>query len=115
MTVSRFRDPNNYDAIYATGFRNPFRLTFTPDGQLLVTEVGQGTWEEVNLVTAGENYGWPYAEGPCEGIGVSSCGTPSPYANPSYAYLHTPPGGNSITAVMAYTGPGSAGAPNTQS
>jgi aldose sugar dehydrogenase len=27
-------DGPNYDAIYATGFRNPFRLTFTPDGQL---------------------------------------------------------------------------------
>ena len=42
----------NYDAIYATGFRNPFRLTFTPDGKLLVGEVGQATWEEINLVTA---------------------------------------------------------------
>ncbi len=45
--------------IYATGFRNPFRLGFTPDGQLLVVDVGQSTWEEVNLVTAGGNYGWP--------------------------------------------------------
>jgi aldose sugar dehydrogenase len=101
-------DGPNYDAIYATGFRNPFRLTFTPEGQLLVTEVGQGTWEEVNLVTAGENYGWPNAEGPCNGIGVSNCATPSPYANPAYAYLHTS-GGNSITGVMVYTGEGSVG------
>ena len=38
--------------IYAYGFRNPFRLTFTPTGQLLVADVGQDTWEEVNLVTA---------------------------------------------------------------
>ena len=60
-------DGTNYDAIYATGFRNPFRLTFTPDGELLVTDVGQGTWEELNLVTAGANYGWPDAEGPCNG------------------------------------------------
>ena len=79
----------NYDAIYAYGFRNPFRLTFTPDGQLLVAEVGQATWEELNLVTAGENYGWPNAEGPCNGIGVTSCATPSSYTNPIYAYLHT--------------------------
>ena len=103
-------DGTNYDAIYATGFRNAFRLTFTPDGQLLVTDVGQGTWEEVNLVTARGNYGWPDAEGPCKGIGVSNCATPSPYANPAYAYLHTA-GGNSVTAVMVYTGPGSVEGP----
>jgi aldose sugar dehydrogenase len=94
----------NYDAIYATGFRNPFRLTFTPDGKLLVVDVGQAAWEEVNLVTRGGNYGWPHAEGPCNGIGTTSCSTPSSYANPIYAYPHTG-GGSSITAVMAYTGP----------
>jgi VCBS repeat-containing protein len=96
-------DGTNYDAIYATGFRNPYRLTFTPDGQLLVADVGQATWEEVNLVTVGGDYGWPNAEGPCDGIGTPSCTTPSPYANPIYAYRHTG-GGSSITAVMVYTG-----------
>ena len=77
--------------IYAYGFRNPFRLTFTPDGKLLVGDVGQATWEEVDLVTAGANYGWPLAEGPCNGIGVTSCATPSSYTNPIYAYLHDQP------------------------
>jgi aldose sugar dehydrogenase len=96
-------DGPNYDAIYATGFRNPFRLTFTPDGELLVVDVGQSAWEEVNLVTRGANYGWPDAEGPCNGIGTTSCSTPSSYANPIYAYPHTN-GSSSITAVMAYTG-----------
>jgi glucose/arabinose dehydrogenase len=102
----------NYDAIYATGFRNPFRLTFTPDGQLLVVDVGQATWEEVNLVTRGANYGWPNAEGPCNGIGTTSCSTPSSYANPIYAYRHTT-GGNSITSVMVYTGSTSGSGVNT--
>ncbi len=102
----------NYDAIYATGFRNPFRLAFTPDGQLLVVDVGQATWEEVNLVTAGANYGWPNAEGPCNGIGTPSCSTPSSYANPIYAYRHTG-GGSSITAVMVYAGATSGGGQNT--
>ncbi len=100
--------------IYAYGFRNPFRLTFTPDGKLLVADVGQATWEEVDLVTAGANYGWPNAEGPCLGIGVTSCATPPPsppYTNPIYAYLHAPTGGDSITGVMVYNGPGSAPAP----
>ena len=89
--------------IYASGFRNPFRMTFTPDGKLLVGDVGENAWEEVDLVTAGGNYGWPLAEGPCDGIGTTSCSTPSSYVNPIYAYPHTT-GGNSITAVLAYTG-----------
>jgi glucose/arabinose dehydrogenase len=93
----------NYDGIYATGFRNPFRLAFTPDGKLLVADVGQAKWEEVNLITAGANYGWPNAEGPCDGIGTTNCETPSSYTNPIYAYRHTS-GGNSITAVMGYSG-----------
>ena len=105
-------DDPNYDAIYATGFRNPFRLAFAPDGQLLVVDVGQATWEEVNLVTAGANYGWPNAEGPCNGIGTPSCATPSSYANPIYAYRHTG-GGSSITAVMVYAGATSDSGQNT--
>jgi aldose sugar dehydrogenase len=105
-------DGPNYDAIYATGFRNPFRLTFTPDGKLFVVDVGQSAWEEVNLVTAGANYGWPNAEGPCNGIGTTSCSTPSSYANPIYAYPHTT-GGSSITAVMAYTGSTAGSSQNT--
>src|SRR5262249_30621294 len=98
--------------IYALGFRNQFRLTFTPDGQLLVADVGEGTWEEVNNVTAGANYGWPNAEGPCDGIGVTNCATPSSFTNPIYAYLHTG-GGNSITSVMAYTPAGSSNGQKT--
>ena len=40
-------------------------MTFTPDGKLLVADVGQSLFEELNLVTAGGNYGWPDAEGIC--------------------------------------------------
>src|SRR5262249_39161199 len=82
--------------IYAYGFRNPFRMTFTPEGQLLVADVGQGNWEEVNNVTAGGNYGWPLAEGGC-----TSCLF---LKNPIYAYPHTRGFPSSVTAVMVYTG-----------
>ena len=46
-------DPNAVEQIYAYGFRNPFRFTFAPDGQLLVGDVGEAGWEELNVVTPG--------------------------------------------------------------
>ena len=50
--------------IWAYGFRNPFRFTFRPsNGSLYVADVGQESREELDLVTAGGNYGWPMAEG----------------------------------------------------
>ncbi|MGD9618984.1 MAG: PQQ-dependent sugar dehydrogenase [Mycolicibacterium sp.] len=79
--------------IYAYGLRNPFRLNFTPDGGLLVADVGAASFEEVNLVTAGGNYGWPAAEGVCV-----SCTS----LNPIYTY---PRGsGAAITSVLFYDG-----------
>jgi aldose sugar dehydrogenase len=79
--------------IYAYGFRNPFRLTFA-NGQLLVADVGENSFEEVDNVKAGGNYGWPDAEGPCSG-----CDS----INPIYSYGHGT-GGAAITAVLFYTG-----------
>ncbi|MGV0777032.1 PKD domain-containing protein [Mycolicibacterium elephantis] len=83
--------------IWAYGLRNPFRFTFTPDGELLVGDVGNSTWEELNLVVKGGNYGWPNAEGPCEG-----CDS----IDPIYAYRHTAATAlqGAITSVLVYTG-----------
>ena len=52
------------DEIFATGFRNAFRFSFdTETGDLIAGDVGQGNIEEVDIVTAGGNYGWNLKEG----------------------------------------------------
>jgi glucose/arabinose dehydrogenase len=53
------------DEIYAYGFRNPFRMSFDMGGNhdLFVGDAGQVLYEEINLVTKGNNYGWNVKEG----------------------------------------------------
>ena len=52
-------------AIWAMGLRNPFNFAIDrTNGRIHVNDVGQDTWEEVNLGVAGANYGWPQIEGP---------------------------------------------------
>jgi glucose/arabinose dehydrogenase len=53
--------------IFAYGFRNPYRFSFdasnSGEPRLFVADVGQARMEEVSLVEAGGNYGWPIREG----------------------------------------------------
>jgi PQQ-dependent dehydrogenase (s-GDH family) len=49
--------------IYSYGHRNPQGLGFGPDGLLYSSEHGPGTDDELNLIQAGGNYGWPYIAG----------------------------------------------------
>ena len=51
------------DEIFAYGFRNPFRMSIDRDGRIIVGDVGQNAIEEVDVVTAGGNYGWRIKEG----------------------------------------------------
>lgn len=75
-------------AVWARGLRNPFTFAVQPgSGRIHVNDVGQGTWEEINLGAPGANYGWPASEGP-DNItsGVTA---------PLFAYRHSnasPPG-----------------------
>lgn len=56
----------NNRAIWSLGLRNPFTFNFQPGtGRMLINDVGQNTWEEVNDGIAGSNYGWPSCESPC--------------------------------------------------
>lgn len=51
--------------IFAYGLRNPHRISWdVPTNTLLVADIGNHSWEEVNIVTKGANYGWAAREGP---------------------------------------------------
>lgn len=49
--------------IYAMGFRNPHRISWTQDGDMIASNIGQFHIESLYKVLPGNNYGWPIREG----------------------------------------------------
>ncbi len=68
-------NPGALAEIYAYGFRNPWRFSFDQEtGDLWVGDVGESSWEEVNRIVSGGNYGWMLMEGPdCFPPSVDAC------------------------------------------
>jgi glucose/arabinose dehydrogenase len=67
-------------AIWALGLRNPYTFAVQAvTGRMLINDVGELAWEEVNEGLAGANYGWPDTEGPTTAPGFTA---------PLYAYDH---------------------------
>ncbi|WP_268251934.1 PQQ-dependent sugar dehydrogenase [Litorilinea aerophila] len=102
-----FREtPGALPEIYALGLRSPYRLAAHPDdGTLYLADVGAQTWEEVNRVQAGANYGWPVREGPCPQGQRQPCeSAPTQYTDPILYYAHPPVLGGALTALAFSTG-----------
>jgi glucose/arabinose dehydrogenase len=80
----------NCDLIWSYGHRNAFDFCFSPvNDSLYASENGLTTWDEVNMIHAGKNYGWNECEGnfknsstsiPCDDTGsvlpITTWGTP---------------------------------------
>jgi glucose/arabinose dehydrogenase len=94
------------EEIYAYGLRNPWRVSYdAATDRVWAGDVGQDKWEEIDIITAGANYGWDCREGlhPFTASPSPVCATAFGLLDPVLEYSHSV--GKSITGGYVYRGP----------
>jgi PKD repeat protein len=104
--------------VWAYGLRNDFRWTFKPGTNVIVSgDVGWNTYEEVNVITGGDNLGWPCYEGyfqqggyasysQCQSLYAAQANDPSTITFAIYVYNHPPSAasiGGTFTGTNGYS------------
>ena len=97
----------NLKEIYAFGLRNPYRMSFdSATGTLWVGDVGQSNREEVDTITNGGNYGWPFREGTRDNSADAGRTTPVGFTSIAPVAEYTHSDGEAIVGGFIYRGSG---------
>lgn len=103
----------NVDEVFAYGLRNPYRFSFDRStGDLLLADVGQTAWEEVNHVPEGgaraANFGWNCFEGGQAYAGAPAACSPPPsnHTPPVFQYRNPPSGASAVIGGYVVRDPG---------
>jgi glucose/arabinose dehydrogenase len=97
------------EEIFAYGLRNPWRVSYDAvSDRLWVGDVGQSSWEEIDIIENGANYGWDCREANVAYTGPPDdpsavCATAMGFTSPVFAYPRSE--GASITGGYVYRGP----------
>ncbi|GAA3652209.1 PQQ-dependent sugar dehydrogenase [Nonomuraea antimicrobica] len=104
--------------VWSYGHRNVQGLAWDSQGRMYASELGQNTWDELNLILPGGNYGWPTCEGTCSGTSFRNpiVTWPTSQASPSgLAYAHDTLFMATLRGQRLWTVPISGGIPGTPS
>ena len=95
-------DPNGgvLEEFWCLGIRSPHRMSYDPPtGEIWVGDVGQFRREELNLITKGANYQWPYLDGTLAGYRIKPTTVIGTDAPPAHEYSH---GANGAAVIGGY-------------